>query len=178
CWRALRTHPSNLIWFVPAKGAKAVQDTPQWGIEPVPERLRVLGTLDTTLLWTNLGISLLVLVLPAYFDLPLRDALAATVVGGVIGNGMLAVTALIGADARVPTMVLQRGPLGRRGSYVATGLNVLQCLGWAIFELIVIVTAAARSSASGSGICSRRCSSLDSGRSSSSRGVSSRTTLN
>ena len=54
-----------------------MQNTPQWGIEPVPERLRVLGLLDTTLLWTNLGISLLVLVLPAYFDLPLRDALAA-----------------------------------------------------------------------------------------------------
>jgi NCS1 family nucleobase:cation symporter-1 len=83
-----------------------------------------------------------VLVLPAYFDLPLRDALAATLVGGLIGNGMLAVAALIGADARVPTMVLQRAPLGRRGSYIATGLNVLQCLGWAIFELIVIATAA------------------------------------
>jgi NCS1 family nucleobase:cation symporter-1 len=119
-----------------------LQDTPSWGIEPVPERLRVLGTLDTTLLWTNLGISLLVLVLPAYFDLPLSSALAATLVGAVIGNGMLAVAALIGADARVPTMVLQRAPLGRRGSYLATGLNILQCLGWAVFELIVIATAA------------------------------------
>jgi putative hydroxymethylpyrimidine transporter CytX len=119
-----------------------MQNTPQWGIEPVPERLRVLGLLDTTLLWTNLGVSLLVLVLPAYFDLPLRDALAATLVGGLIGNVMLAVAALIGADARVPTMVLQRAPLGRRGSYLPTALNVLQCLGWAIFELIVIATAA------------------------------------
>jgi nucleobase:cation symporter-1, NCS1 family len=108
----------------------------------VPERLGVLGLLDTTLLWTNLGISLLVLVLPAYFDLPLSTALAATLVGAVIGNGMLAVAALIGADARVPTMVLQRAPLGRRGSYLATGLNILQCLGWAVFELIVIATAA------------------------------------
>ena len=119
-----------------------MQSTPQWGIEPVPARLRVLGLMDTTLLWTNLGISLLVLVLPAYFDLPLRDALAATLVGAVIGNLMLAVAALIGADARVPTMVLQRAPLGRRGSYLPTALNVLQCLGWAIFELIVIATAA------------------------------------
>ena len=119
-----------------------MQGTPQWGIEPVPERLRVLGLMDTTLLWTNLGISLLVLVLPAYFDLPLRDALAATLVGALIGNLMLAVAALIGADARVPTMVLQRAPLGRRGSYLPTALNVLQCLGWAIFELIVIATAA------------------------------------
>src|SRR5918912_2024091 len=117
-------------------------ETPNWGVEPVPERLRVLGTLDTFLLWTNLGISLLVLVLPAYFDLSLRDSLAATLVGGVIGNAMLALAALIGADGRVPTMVLQRAPLGQRGSYIATVLNVLQCLGWAIFELIVIATAA------------------------------------
>ncbi|MFL6019606.1 MAG: cytosine permease, partial [Gaiellaceae bacterium] len=119
-----------------------MQETPSWGIEPVPERLRVLGTFDTTLLWTNLGISLLVLVLPAYFDLPLRDALTATLVGAVVGNAMLATAALIGADARVPSMVLQRAPLGRRGSYLATALNILQCFGWAIFELIVIATAA------------------------------------
>jgi nucleobase:cation symporter-1, NCS1 family len=108
----------------------------------VPERLRVLGFVDTTLLWLNLGISLLVLVLPAYFDLPLKQALAATLVGALIGNSMLALAALIGADGRVPTMVLQRAPLGQRGSYVATLLNVAQCLGWAIFELIVIATAA------------------------------------
>jgi len=117
-------------------------ETPQWGIEPVPERLRVLGTVDTFLLWLNLGISILVLVSAVYLDLPLRQAILATVIGGVIGNAMLATAALIGADARVPTMVLQRAPLGQRGSYLATGLNVLQCLGWAIFELIIIATAA------------------------------------
>src|SRR3954462_8891992 len=119
-----------------------MRDTPMWGVTPVPERLRVLGGVDTTLLWTNFGISLLVLVLPAYFDLSLKKALLATLVGGVIGNAMLALAALIGADGRVPSMVLQRAPLGQRGSYVATVLNVVQCLGWAIFELIVIATAA------------------------------------
>jgi NCS1 family nucleobase:cation symporter-1 len=35
-----------------------------------------------------------------------------------------------------------RAPLGRRGSYVPTGLNVLQCLGWSVFELIIIATGA------------------------------------
>jgi putative hydroxymethylpyrimidine transporter CytX len=39
-------------------------------------------------------------------------------------------------------MVLQRAPLGQRGSYLATVLNVLQCLGWSIFEITVIATAA------------------------------------
>src|SRR3954453_3821887 len=117
-------------------------ETPNWGIEPVPERLRVLGTVDSFLLWTNLGISLLVLVAASYFGLSLKQALLATAVGALIGNSMLGVAALIGADARVPTMVLQRAPLGQRGSYLATGLNVLQCLGWSIFELIIIATAA------------------------------------
>src|SRR3954449_9565876 len=119
-----------------------MRDTPMWGVTPVPERLRVLGGVDTTLLWTNFGISLLVLVLPAYFDLSLKKALLATLVGGVIGNSMLALAALIGADGRVPTMVLQRAPLGRRGSYLASVLNIVQCLGWGIFEQIVIATAA------------------------------------
>src|SRR5213080_4020288 len=67
---------------------REAMETPNWGITPVPERLRVLGTFDTTLLWTNLGVSLPVLVLPAYFDLSLRDALLATLVGGLIGNLM------------------------------------------------------------------------------------------
>jgi putative hydroxymethylpyrimidine transporter CytX len=118
------------------------REAPSWGIEPVPDRLRVLGPVDTLLLWTNLGISLLVLVLPGFFDLSLGKALLATLVGGVIGNLLLAIAGTIGADGRVPTMVLLRAPLGHRGSYLATVLNVLQCFGWAIFELIVIAKAA------------------------------------
>jgi putative hydroxymethylpyrimidine transporter CytX len=39
-------------------------------------------------------------------------------------------------------MVLMREPLGRRGSYAPTVLNVVQNLGWATFELIVIAAAA------------------------------------
>jgi NCS1 family nucleobase:cation symporter-1 len=118
---------------------------PSWGIEPVPDRLRVLGLADTTLLWGSLGVSLLVIVLGALLvpALSLPQALLAILVGGLIGNAMLGVAGLIGADGRVPTMVLLRAPLGRVGSYGATGLNAAQCLGWAVFELIVIATAAA-----------------------------------
>jgi nucleobase:cation symporter-1, NCS1 family len=116
--------------------------TPPWGIEPVPERLRVLGTVDSLLLWTNFGISLLVLVAASYLGLSLRQALLATVVGALLGNTMLGVAAYIGADARVPAMALQRAPLGQRGSYIATGLNVLQCLGWSVFEITIIAFAA------------------------------------
>ena len=118
-------------------------DTPSWGIEPVPERLRVLGGLDMGLLWGNLGVSLLVLVAASFLvpALSLPQALIAIVVGALIGNLMLAAAGGIGADARVPAMVLLRAPLGRRGLYLPTVLNVAQCLGWAIFELIIIAAA-------------------------------------
>jgi putative hydroxymethylpyrimidine transporter CytX len=121
------------------------EGTSSVGIEPVPERLRVLGALDTGLLWGNLGVSLLVIVagtilVPA---LSLPQALVAILVGCVIGNLMLGTAAAIGAQARVPGMVLLRAPLGQRGSFLPTAVNVVQCLGWTVFELIVIATAAA-----------------------------------
>ena len=45
-------------------------ETPSWGIEPVPERLRVLSTFDGFLLWANLSVSLLVIVAGAFLVLP------------------------------------------------------------------------------------------------------------
>lgn len=116
-----------------------------WGIDPVPERLRILGALDTGLLWGNLGVSLLVVVAGAALvpALSLPHALVAILLGCLVGNLMLAVAGAIGADARVPGMVLLRAPLGRRGSYLPTGVNVLQGVGWTIFELLIIATAAA-----------------------------------
>jgi NCS1 family nucleobase:cation symporter-1 len=119
--------------------------TPAWGIEPVPERLRVLSFFDSLLLWGNLSVSLLVIVIGALLvpALSLRDALLAIVVGAIAGNVLLALAALIGADARVPGMVVLRAPLGKRGSYGPTLLNVAQNIGWSTFELIIIATAAA-----------------------------------
>jgi putative hydroxymethylpyrimidine transporter CytX len=118
--------------------------TPSWGIEPVPERLRTLGLVDLMVLWGNLGVSLLVLVIGALLvpALTLRDALLAILLGSLVGNAMVAAGGLIGADARVPSMVLLRAPLGRRGSYIPTAVNALQCLGWSTFELIIIAAAA------------------------------------
>jgi nucleobase:cation symporter-1, NCS1 family len=126
-------------------------ETPAWGIEPVPDELRVLGVVDGFLLWANLSVSLLVIVAGALLVLPdssgglglsLPVAVGALCAAAVVGNVMIGLGGLIGADARVPTMVLLRAPLGRRGSYAPTALNILQCLGWSVFELIVIATGA------------------------------------
>ena len=75
--------------------------------------------------------------------LSLPEAVVAIVVGSLIGNAMLGVAGLIGADARVPAMVLMRAPLGQRGSWGPTVINAAQCVGWSIFELLIIATAVA-----------------------------------
>ena len=122
-----------------------MQDQPAWGVTPVPDRLRVLTFFDSLLLWGNLSVSLLVIVAGALLvpALSLPKALLAIVVGALVGNTLLGVAAAIGAEGRVPGMVLLRAPLGRRGSYLPTLLNVIQNLGWSTFELVIIATAAA-----------------------------------
>ena len=128
-----------------------MNDAPNWGIEPVPERLRLLGALDGVLLWANLSVSLLVIVAGALLVLPgdqgglglaLPSAFAAIVAASLVGNALLGVGGLIGARARVPAMVLLRAPLGQRGSLLPSVLNIAQCLGWSVFELIIIATGA------------------------------------
>src|ERR1700745_54784 len=96
------------------------------------------------MLWSSLGLSLLVLVAGAFLvpALSLPEALLAILVGAILGNGLLGAAAAIGAEARVPAMVLPGPPVRRAGSYLPTGLNVLQNLGWTIFEVLVIATAA------------------------------------
>src|SRR5438445_11318322 len=107
------------------------EQTPSWGITPVPERLRVFGLFDSLLLWGNLSVSLLVIVIGALLvpALSLKDALLAILVGAVVGNILLGLAALIGADARVPGMVVLRAPLGKRGSYGPSFLNIAPHVG-------------------------------------------------
>lgn len=125
----------------------SVRRPPEWGVEPVPERLRILRALDVFVLWSSLGVGLLVLaagtLLVLAFGLTLWESLAVSVVGSTVGSLMLAGAAHHGSRAGVPTMVSLRPILGRIGSYAPTALNVLQLLGWAAFELLVMGYAAA-----------------------------------
>ncbi|HVE92198.1 MAG TPA: cytosine permease [Actinomycetota bacterium] len=123
----------------------ALSAPPEWGVEPVPDRLRVLSTFDTGALWGNLGISLLLPIVAAFMvpAMSFRQALAAIAVGVVVGNLMLGYAGKIGAETGAPAMVLYRPALGLRGSYVPTLLNILQNVGWGSFELLIIGTAAA-----------------------------------
>ncbi len=123
-----------------------IRRPPEWGVDPVPENLRTLRAFDIFVLWSSLGVGLLVLAAGALLiglGLSLAEALAVSLVGSVIGSLMLAAATHHGSRAGVPTMVSLRPILGRAGSFAPTALNVLQLLGWAAFELLVMGYAAA-----------------------------------
>lgn len=121
-----------------------VQAPPEWGIEPVPKEQRLLGFLDYFVLWGDLGIGLLVLLAGSFLvpGLGLGNALLATVVGSVLGCLLLSLVGALGSRTALPTMVLLRPVLGIRGSYLPSVLNVIQLIGWTIFEFVIMGFAA------------------------------------
>jgi nucleobase:cation symporter-1, NCS1 family len=115
--------------------------------EPAP---RVLGWLDQVGLWGNLGVTILapvgaVSVLAPVIGGPRLSFLAAGVavlVGTVFGSLLIAAAAVPGAQTGAPSMVLMRGLFGHRLSFLPTAINVAQLMGWTVFEIVVIASAA------------------------------------
>ncbi len=121
-----------------------IRAPPEWGGEPVPKKYKILRGVDFFVLWSSLGVGLLVLVAGSLLvpGLSLLDALIVSLIGSIIGSILLASAGLIGARYGVPTMVSLRPILGVRGSYIPTALNVLQLVGWTAFELMIMGQAA------------------------------------
>ncbi len=114
--------------------------------QPAP---KVLGWLDQIGLWGNLGVTLLAPVGAVFVLLPVTGprlsfeaAGLAVIVGTVVGALMIAAAAVPGAQTGAPSMVLMRGLFGRRLSYLPTAINIVQLLGWTVFEIVVIASAA------------------------------------
>jgi putative hydroxymethylpyrimidine transporter CytX len=123
-------------------------EVPKTLAEPVP---RALSLFDQLGLWGNLGVSLLgftgaIFVLqpggPGTPELSLGAALVAIALGTILGTLAVAYSGLPGARTGAPAMVLLRGLFGAELSYLPTVLNIVQCIGWGIFELVTIATAA------------------------------------
>jgi nucleobase:cation symporter-1, NCS1 family len=112
-------------------------ERPFLGIEPVPPAQRTLRGLDIAVLWGDLGIGLLVLVSGGLLvpGLGFAPALAAIVIGSILGVALLSLGAMAGADHGLATMVLFRPVLGVRGSWIPSVLNWLQLVGWTAVEL-------------------------------------------
>ena len=115
------------------------------GVERVPDAFRVLGFLDHFVLWADLGVGLLVLQAGSYLvpGLGLPQAIAAILVGTLVGNLMLALAGSIGAEHAIPSMVSLRPSFGLRGSYLPSLINVVQLVGWGAFEIVIMANAAA-----------------------------------
>ncbi len=108
------------------------REAPSWGIRPIPADGRRLSGLDMAVLWGDLSTGLLVLVTGALLvpALGLPQAILAILIGSAVGCLPLALVGLAGTREGVPGMVLFRPVLGLRGSFLPSGLNLLQLVGW------------------------------------------------
>jgi putative hydroxymethylpyrimidine transporter CytX len=116
------------------------------GIEPVPQRHRVLGFLDYFVLWADLGVGLLVLLAGTLLvpGLGFWPAMAAIALGTLAGVLLLGLAGVVGSDHAIPSMVGLRPSFGVRGSYLPSLANVIQLVGFGAFEVIIMAQASAR----------------------------------
>lgn len=109
-------------------------------LTPVPEHRRVFAAGDAFSLWFSLGIGLLVLQAGALLvpGLSLGAALAAIVLGSVLGVLLLAAAGVVGADTGLSAIGSLRPALGARGAAIPAVLNAVQLTGWGAFEIIAM----------------------------------------
>ncbi len=120
-----------------------IKNSVQWGIEPVPRQNRVLRGREFFVLWSSLGVGLLVFSAGSFLsDASFVDSFLAISIGSVVGSILLALAGKIGSDNAITSLVSMRPSFGIRGSYVPAALNVLQLVGWTIFEITIMSTAA------------------------------------
>lgn len=154
----MATDRLNLIRLIPAKGERFVMavdlhsssgvrdgshaEAPNTLNEPAP---RTLSVFDQFGFWGNVGVSLLgfsgALAILAPYGVPQLSFLAAVtaaILGSALGGLILGASLVLGAKTGAPAMVLLRGLLGTRASFLPTILNIGQCIGWAVFELVTI----------------------------------------
>jgi nucleobase:cation symporter-1, NCS1 family len=117
--------------------------TPEWGIKPIPDRYKILGGVDYFILWSSLGVGLLVLSAGSFLSqAKLFDAIIAIIVGSIVGSILLALAGKIGSDHGIPSLITMRPAFGIKGSYLPAALNILQLVGWTTFEIMIMARAA------------------------------------
>lgn len=120
-----------------------VPSLPQWGINPVPPKHRILGGFDYFILWSSLGVGLLVFSAGSFLsETPFYHALLAIIIGSIMGSVLLSMAGKIGSDHAVPSLIGIRPAFGLYGSYLAAVLNIIQLIGWTTFEILILSKAA------------------------------------
>src|ERR687889_2238482 len=103
----------------------------------------MLGGLDYFILWSSLGVGLLVLSAGSFLsDASFVDAILAIIIGSTAGSILLALAGKIGSDNGIPSLITMRPAFGIRGSYLPAILNILQLVGWTTFEIMIMARAA------------------------------------
>ncbi|HEU5446554.1 MAG TPA: cytosine permease [Nitrososphaeraceae archaeon] len=116
---------------------------PQWGINPVPTKHRILRGFDYFILWSSLGVGLLVFSAGSFLsETPFYHALLAIIIGSITGSVLLSMAGKIGSDHAVPSLIGIRPAFGLYGSYLAAVLNIIQLIGWTTFEILILSKAA------------------------------------
>ena len=135
-------------------------DTP--ALDSLPASERVFQGHDHASLWFSLGVGLLVIQMGAFLvpAMGAGDALLAIVLGTLIGAGLLAWTAKLGADSGLTSAGLMHRHFGSAFARLPVLLNIVQLVGWTTFELVIMrdgTLAIARQSLGlgGEGIASR-----------------------
>lgn len=121
----------------------SIRNPPEWGIEPVPSKHRFLRGIDYFVLWSSLGVGLLVFSAGSFLTgSRFEDAILAIIIGSVGGSLLLALAGKIGSDHAVPSLISTRPSFGIHGAYIPAILNVMQLIGWTTFEIMIMSKAA------------------------------------
>ena len=122
---------------------KFLDGNTDFGIHPLDSKHRVLSGKNFFVLWSSLGIGLLVISAGSFISSSnLTDAIIAIIVGSIVGSILLALAGKIGSDHSVPSIVSMRPAFGLHGSYLLTVLNIFQLIGWSTFEITILSKAA------------------------------------
>ena len=117
--------------------------TSEWGIKPISDKHKMLRGLDYFILWSSLGVGLLVFSAGSFLSAAsFVDAVLAIVIGSAGGSVLLALAGKIGSDHGIPSLITMRPSFGVRGSYLPAVLNVIQLVGWTTFEIMIMAKAA------------------------------------
>ena len=118
-------------------------NAPEWGVKPVQDKHKTLSGIDYFILWSSLGVGLLVFSAGSLLSAAsFVDAILAILVGSAAGSILLALAGKIGSDNGIPSLITMRPSFGIRGSYLPAILNVIQLVGWTTFEIMIMAKAA------------------------------------
>jgi len=109
-------------------------------LTPLPDANRVFRWHEHASLWFSLGVGLLVMQIGAYLvpSVGTRDAVIAILLGSMAGAALLAWTARLGCETGLASAGLMHATYGSAFARLPVVLNIVQLIGWATFELVVM----------------------------------------